>query len=131
VIADALTSVLAIVALLAGKFMGANWLDPAMGIVGAILVAKWSFSLIRGTSSVLLDKQADDHRLTSIRDSIEQLSTDRITDLHVWSIGIGIYASEITIVSDNPKTPLEYKSLIPTDQAIAHINVEVHINPDQ
>ncbi len=131
VIADALTSVLAIVALLAGKFMGANWLDPAMGIVGAVLVAKWSYSLIRETSSVLLDKQADDHRLTRIRDSIERHSTDRITDLHVWSIGIGIYAAEIAIISKNPKTPLEYKSLIPTDLAIAHIVVEVHINPDQ
>lgn len=131
VIADALTSVLAIVALLAGKFMGANWLDPAMGIVGAVLVAKWSYSLIRETSGVLLDKQADDHRLTRIRESIEWHSTDRITDLHVWSIGIGIYAAEIAIISDNPKTPWDYKSLFPADLGITHINVEVHINPDQ
>jgi len=125
VLADALTSLLAIVALLAGKYMGAGWLDPAMGIVGAILVVRWSWSLIRDTGRVLLDHQAEDHHLAVLRESIEGNSTDRITDLHVWSIGHGIFAAEIAIVSDEPKTPDFYKSRIPPQLDIAHVTVEI------
>jgi cation diffusion facilitator family transporter len=126
VVADALTSVLAIVALLAGKYLGANWLDPAMGIFGAVLVARWSYGLICQTSGVLLDRQADAHLSTKVRESIEQQGTNRVTDLHLWSIGIGIYAAEIAILSDNPKSPEHYKSLIPSDLAITHVTVEIH-----
>ncbi len=125
VLADALTSLLAIMALLAGKYMGASWLDPAMGIVGAVLVARWSYGLIRDTGRVLLDHQADDDHLALLRASIELNSTDRITDLHVWSIGHGIFAAEIAIVSDEPKTPHYYKSLIPAQLDIVHATVEV------
>ena len=78
VLADALTSILAIVALLAGKFWGANWLDPAMGIVGAVLVASWSIGLIRQSSRVLLDWQADKNIVKALQDSIEQGTTDRV-----------------------------------------------------
>jgi cation diffusion facilitator family transporter len=126
VLADALTSLLAIVALLAGKYMGAGWLDPAMGIVGAVLVARWSFSLIRDTARVLLDHQAEDHHLAVLRDSIERNSTDRITDLHLWCIGHGIFAAEIALVSDEPKPPDYYKSLIPAQLDIVHTTVQVH-----
>jgi len=130
VLADALTSLLAIAALVAGKYFGAIWLDPAMGIVGAILVARWSFGLIRESSRVLLDSQADESRVVVLRKSIEEQSGDRVTDLHVWSIGHGIFAAEIAVVSNDPKAPEYYKSLIPPDLAITHATVEIHRNPD-
>ena len=126
VVADALTSVLAIVALLAAKFYGANWLDPFMGIVGAALVARWSYGLIRESARVLLDRQADDDTVAAIRDSLESDSGDRITDLHCWSIGPGIFAADIAIVSDNPKTPDDYRSRIPAKLGVVHVTLEVH-----
>jgi cation diffusion facilitator family transporter len=126
VLADALTSILAIAALLSGKYFGANWLDPVMGIVGAALVARWSYGLIRDSSRVLLDRQVDDDDVTALRQSIEGESSDRITDLHLWSIGHGIHAAEIALVSHNPQTPTHYKSLIPANVRVAHVTVEVH-----
>lgn len=125
VLADALTSVLAIVALLAGKYFGAGWLDPAMGIVGAALVARWSIGLIRESSRVLLDQQADDGHVNALRKSIENASSDRITDLHLWCIGHEIYAAEIAIASDNPKPSDHYRQLIPTQLNVVHATVEV------
>jgi cation diffusion facilitator family transporter len=126
VLADALTSLLAIFALLAGKFMGLNWMDPAMGIVGAILVARWSFGLIRDTSGILLDHQAPSVMLEQTRDAIEGVDDNRIADLHIWSIGPGIYSATLAVVSDAPKQPEYYKSLIPEDLGIVHTIVEVH-----
>lgn len=126
VLADALTSILAIVALLAGKYMGASWLDPVMGIVGAALVTRWSYGLIRETGKVLLDNQADEHHLDDLRVAIEGDTSDRVTDLHVWSIGHGIFAAEIAVVSDAPQSPEHYKALIPASLKIAHATVEVH-----
>jgi cation diffusion facilitator family transporter len=126
VLADAVTSLLAIVALLSGKYMGAGWLDPVMGIVGAALVARWSYGLIRETAGVLLDNQVKKDHLVALRESIEAHSSDRVTDLHVWSIGHGIFAAEIAVVSDDPKQPDHYKSLIPSKLKIVHTTVEVH-----
>ena len=125
VLADALTSVLAIVALLAAKYYGANWLDPFMGIVGAALVSRWSYGLIRDSARVLLDRQADEKTIAAIRDSLERDSGDRITDLHCWSIGPGIYAADLAIVSDNPQSPADYRSLIPPKLGIVHATIEV------
>ena len=126
VLADALTSLLAIVALLAGKYIGASWLDPVIGIVGAVLVTRWSYGLLRETGKVLLDNQADAHRLDGLRKAIEGDSLDRVTDLHLWSIGHEIFAAEIAIVSDAPQAPEYYKSLIPRALGVAHVTVEVH-----
>jgi cation diffusion facilitator family transporter len=130
VLADALTSVLAIVALLAAKFYGLNWLDPFMGIVGAALVARWSYGLIRDSARVLLDRQADDEMLAAIRESLERDSGDRVTDLHCWNIGPGIYAADLAIVSDDPKSPQDYRSRIPHELGIVHATVEIHRCPD-
>lgn len=126
VLADALTSVLAIVALLAGKLWGANWLDPAMGIVGAVLVTSWSIGLIRQSSRVLLDWQADTDTVTELQAAIENNTTDRVTDLHLWSIGHGIFSAQMTIVSDKPESPSHYKLLIPSNLKVVHITVEVN-----
>lgn len=126
VLADALTSLLAIAALLAGKYLGAFWMDPVMGLVGAALVARWSFGLIRDTARVLLDRQVDAGQLDALRNAIEGESTDRVTDLHLWMIGHGIFAAELAIVSDTPQSPAHYKSLIPPSLNIVHATVEVH-----
>ena len=126
VLADALTSLLAIVALLAAKFYGANWLDPFMGLVGAALVARWSYGLIRDSAKVLLDRQASETMLSAIRDSLEGDTGDRVTDLHCWSIGHGIYAADVAIVSNYPKSPDEYRSRIPAGLGIVHATIEVH-----
>ena len=130
VLADALTSLLAIIALLAAKFYGANWLDPFMGIVGAALVSRWSYGLIRESARVLLDRQADDEVVTAIRESLETGSDDRVTDLHCWRIGPGIYAADLVIVSDDPKSPDDYRSRIPARLGIVHATVEIHRCPD-
>ncbi len=125
-IADALTSVLAIVALLAGKYFGADWLDPVIGIMGAILVARWSYGLIRDTAGVLLDRQADNSLAEQLRQSIEEDSTARVTDLHYWTIGHDIYAAELVIVSSDPAAPGHYRSLVPDHLNVVHITIEVH-----
>lgn len=126
VLADSLTSILAIGALLMGKYVGAVWTDPAMGLVGAVLVARWSWSLLRSTSHVLLDKQAPEALRHAVRKAIEARGGDRIADLHVWRIGPDIYAAEIALVSDDPQPPNHYKELIPKALRIAHVTVEVH-----
>jgi cation diffusion facilitator family transporter len=130
VLADALTSLLAIVALLAAKFYQLNWLDPFMGIVGAVLVARWSFGLIRDSSRVLLDRQADANRIQALRRSLETKPGDCVTDLHCWSIGPGIFAAELALVSDEPMAPGHYRTLIPPELGIVHATIEVHRCPD-
>lgn len=129
VLADALTSVLAIVALLAAKYTQANWLDPMIGILGALLVARWSYGLLKESGRVLLDRQADRTVTEPLRQAIEGTSDDRVSDLHVWSIGHRIFAAEIRIVSDSPETPDHYRSLIPAHLNIVHASVEVHRCP--
>lgn len=126
VMADALTSVLAIFALLAAKYFGFIWMDPAMGIVGGILVARWSYSLLGSTSAVLLDRQASKHLQTQIRQLIEVDQDTQITDLHVWSIGPKIYSAQITVVGNNPLPPNEYKALIPKSLGLVHVSIEIH-----
>lgn len=124
VLADALTSVLAIVALAAGKFWNATWLDPAMGILGALLIANWSRGLLRQTSQVLLDWQAP----AAMRDRLcRALEADgsRVADLHVWAIGPGIYAAAVTVLSPGPTVPDRYHARVPADLGIVHMNVEV------
>lgn len=130
VLADALTSLLAIVALLAGKFLGAGWLDPIMGIVGAALITRWSYGLICDTARVLLDSQAGRKHIEELRASIEGTTTDRVTDLHVWSVGHNIYAAEVVLVSDEPQPPAHYKARMRTALNIVHAAVEVHRCPD-
>ena len=124
-----IAGLLAIVALLPGKYFVAEWVDPAMGIVGAILVARWSYGLIRDSSQVLLDRQMDGTLDTSLRQAIENSLSDRVCDLHVWSIGHGIYAAEIALITDEPRSPNYYKSLIPAQLNIVHATVEVHQCP--
>jgi cation diffusion facilitator family transporter len=126
VLADALTSVLAILALTAGKFLGFVWMDPLMGIVGAVLVSRWSWGLLKDTSSILLDKQASPELQKTIKEAIEGKDGNRITDLHLWSIGPDMYTVAISIVTNKPKPPEHYKSLLPNEIGLVHSTVEVH-----
>ena len=127
VLADTLTSLLAIVALLAAKYYGWIWMDPLMGIVGAVLITKWSMGLLKQTSAVLLDRQAPDHLIESVITRIKSLPCKvEIIDLHVWSIGPNIYSAEITIVTDNENSISMFKSEMHTLTEIVHSTVEVH-----
>jgi cation diffusion facilitator family transporter len=126
VMADALTSVLAIVALLAAKYLGLIWMDPAMGIVGAVLVSRWSLGLLHTTSGVLLDREGPESVRKRIRESIQEDKDSQVADLHLWSIGPNMYTAIITIVGHEPATPDEYKARIPKNLGLAHISIEVH-----
>lgn len=126
VLADALTSLLAIFALLGAKYLGLIWADPAMGILGAILVARWSIGLLRTTSRVLLDREAADDIRDSIRNAIENQTDNHVADLHVWSVGPGIYSAIISVVTQYPCPPDHYKVMIPKDIGVAHVVIEVH-----
>jgi cation diffusion facilitator family transporter len=126
VLADALTSVLAIVALLAAKYFGYTWMDPLMGIVGAVLVARWSIGLLRETSAVLLDRSASQSVRDEIRASVEAVDGNRVTDLHVWCIGLNLYTLVAVVVTPSPRPPQHYKSLLPTDLGVVHATIEVH-----
>jgi cation diffusion facilitator family transporter len=125
VIADALTSVLAIGALLAGKFLGYVWLDPLMGIVGGLLIARWSWGLLRDTAHILLDSSRDTDTLASIRASIEGDADNRVSDLHVWQVGPRKYAAIISLVTHDPRPPEYYKELLAGHTELAHLTVEV------
>ncbi|MFH1020606.1 MAG: CDF family Co(II)/Ni(II) efflux transporter DmeF, partial [Pseudomonadota bacterium] len=87
VLADALTSVLAIGALLFGKYLGWNWLDPLMGIVGALVISRWAYALVRETGSILLDGSLSAKELAAIKEKIEGTLDTRIADMHVWKVG--------------------------------------------
>jgi cation diffusion facilitator family transporter len=126
VLADALTSVLAIFALLGAKYFGLQWMDPLMGIVGSILVARWSLGLLKTTSVVLLDKTAPEPVCGAIRAGIEQSGDNRICDLHVWSVGPGMYSALVSVVTHEPRPPEHYKHLIPSGLGLVHVAVEVH-----
>ncbi len=126
VLADALTSVLAIFALLIGKYLGAIWMDPLMGIVGAILVARWSFGLLKSTTGILLDEQADDSMIETVRSSIERDAECRVVDLHIWVVAPGIHSAIVSIVSPTPREPLYYKEILHQKLRLKHLTIEVH-----
>ena len=125
VLADAVTSVLAIVALLSARYLGARWADPAVGIVGAVLVSRWSVGLLRVSSGVLLDRQAPGELCRSVVGSLEMDGDSRVADLHVWAIGAGVYAAVATVVARRPATPEQYKARIPNNLGLAHVSIEV------
>ncbi len=126
VLADAFTSVLAIAALGAGRAFGWTWLDALAGLLGAVVIVRWSVGLVRDSAAVLLDRSAPEPVCARIREAIEQGSPDRVADLHVWRVAPDGYAAVIAIVSDAPRTPDAYRALLPADLALHHVNVEIH-----
>ena len=125
VIADALTSVLAIAALTLGSLYGWLWLDPLMGIVGAVIIAQWSWGLLKSSGAVLLDVLPEGETLPDeIREVIES-DGDRITDLHVWQVGPGHHAAIVAVLTPQPRDTAFYKERLSILDELSHVTVEV------
>jgi cation diffusion facilitator family transporter len=130
VLADAATSVLAILALLGGKYLGANWLDPVMGIVGAGLVSVWAYGLLRDSGRVLLDAELNVPVAQEIREVIEQGPIRaEICDLHVWRVGKGKFACIVGLVTAEGAQPEDFKNQLRIHEELVHITVEVNRQP--
>ena len=131
VLADALTSVFAIAALLAGMFWGWVWLDPVMGLAGAAVIARWSYGLLRETGHILLDGAVDESTQAAIRRAIEGEADNMIADLHVWHVGPRHYAVSVSVVTHQTRTPEHYKRLLEDIPRLAHVVVEVNPCPGE
>ncbi|CAN7486893.1 cation transporter [Variovorax sp. LjRoot130] len=127
VIADAATSVLAIAALIGGKFWGAGWLDPVMGIAGVGLVAVWAYGLLRDSSKVLLDAEMNAPVVAEIREVIEASPVKaRISELHVWRVGKGKYACIVSLVTSPDAGPEYFKQRLRIHEELVHITIEIN-----
>jgi cation diffusion facilitator family transporter len=131
VLADALTSVLAIIALLLGKYLGWNWLDPIMGIIGALVITRWAWSLLKDTGPILLDASIDRAYALAIVERIEADRDNRVADIHVWRVGPADYAAIISIVTHHPEKTEYYKELLRNFKEISHLTIEVHVCTDE
>jgi cation diffusion facilitator family transporter len=126
VLADALTSVTAVVALLAGKFFGWSFLDPVMGIVGSGVVAVWAYGLVRDTGGILLDRTPETSDLAvEISRAVESDGDSRISDLHIWQVAAGRYAAIVSVVAREPKACSAYRDLFREHEELVHVTVEV------
>jgi cation diffusion facilitator family transporter len=126
VIADAVTSILAISALIAGKFLGWAWMDPVMGVVGSAVVAQWSYGLLRDTSVILLDRTPPTDLCDEIRKAVEAEAGTSVVDLHVWQVAVGQFSAIVSIVAREPKSPEYYRRLFQVHEELRHVTVEVH-----
>ena len=125
VLADTLTSLLAIVALLVGKYVGLIWMDPLMGIVGAIVILRWSYGLIKDSSNILLDKSVKKSTLEQISKALSKKNTV-INDIHIWTIATAHQAAILKVTSAQPLNSDEYegilKEILPQ---LSHISIEI------
>jgi cation diffusion facilitator family transporter len=128
VLADAATSILAILALVVAMYSQWVWTDPAVGIVGSLVIASWAYGLIKTSGAVLLDVTADENLERVIRDRLETKG-DKVTDLHLWQVGPGHRAAVVSIVSDNPLPPAIYKKRLGGLRGLSHVTVEVEVCP--
>jgi cation diffusion facilitator family transporter len=127
VVADAFTSVLAIVALVGGWLYGWSWLDPVMGIVGAVMVALWAKNLIVETAKVLLDREMDHPVVQEIKEAVESDGQTRVTDLHVWRVGKKVYSCALTAVTkDGQLTANTVRERLAVHEEIIHSTIELH-----
>ncbi len=125
VIADAFTSILAIAALLGGRFYGWVWLDPVMGIVGAAVIAHWSIGLLRSSGAVLLDTVPDEALAKRIGERLAAEGAE-VADLHLWQVGPGHRSAIVSIVTGEPRPPAAYKALLADLPTLSHVTVEVN-----
>lgn len=130
VLADALTSVTAIIALLTGRFFGWLWMDPLMGIVGALVIGAWSYGLLRDTSRVLLDGDVDEDSIALVREALEADGDSVVTDLHVWRVGPATLSAAISIVTPQPRPAEHYKTVAARALHLEHVTIEVNPCPD-
>jgi cation diffusion facilitator family transporter len=125
VLADAFTTVLAIVALTSGKFFGWSWLDPVVGLVGSGVVFSWAYGLLRDTSGILLDRTPVTSDLPEkIRKAVESDGDSIVTDLHVWQVGTGKFAAIVSIVAHEPKSGEAYRELLREHEELVHVTIE-------
>lgn len=125
VLADTLTSVFAIVALVAGKYLGWIWMDALVGIIGAIVISRWVYNLLKESSAILLDKCSSHDLNRQIQTAVESNGSDRLVDLHVWKLSSKHTAAIISILTQEPKDPFYYKGLLKSLD-LSHITVEVY-----
>jgi cation diffusion facilitator family transporter len=127
VLADAATSVLAIIALFGGKLWGASWLDPVMGLVGAGLVSVWAYGLLRDTGRVLLDAEMNAPVVAEIREVIDASPVKaKLSDLHVWRVGKGKYACILSLATDNEVSPEYFKQQLSIHEELVHVSIEIN-----
>jgi cation diffusion facilitator family transporter len=130
VVADAFTSVLAIVALAGGWWFGWSWLDPVMGIVGAVMVAWWAKGLLLETGKVLLDREMDHPVVAEIKEVVASDAQSQVADLHVWRVGQKVYACAVTVVTrDRALTPALVRERLAVHEEIIHSTIEIHQRP--
>ncbi len=127
VLADALTSLLAIIALVSGKYFGWDWLDPIMGIVGAVIITRWSYGLLKQTGPILLDGSIEATYQAAVKDTIEKDSDNLISDIHIWKVGANHYAAIISLITLYPKSTEYYKVLLNDFHKLSHITIEVNV----
>lgn len=125
VLADALTSVLTIIALIFGKMFGWWALDPTMGVVGSLVITRWAWGLLRETGAILLDASVDGEVRDRIRRTIEDKADNRIADLHIWKVGPHQLSAIITLVTDCPHPAQGYRKLLAGFEELKHITIEV------
>jgi len=130
VLADAATSVTAIAALLAARYLNAPWLDPMMGCGGSVLVISWSAGLLRKSSGVLLDHDGPSEIRKSIETSFAGLNV-HVVDWHLWALAPGRFAAILSLVSDDPRTAAFYKAHLPPLPQLVHFTIEVNAKSDQ
>ena len=126
VLADALTSVLAIIALFAGKFLGWVWMDALMGLVGAGVITKWAYGLLKDTSFLLLDGSVNKKVQLEVIAAIEENADNRVTDFHIWHLTPDRLAATISLVTHYPQAPEHYKKLLTHIPSLSHVLVEVN-----
>ena len=129
VMADALTSVFAIAALSAAVWLGWTWLDPLVGVLGAVVIAVWAWGLMRQSAAVLLDREMDHPLTQEVREAIESDGDAKVADLHVWRVGREAFAAEVCIVADAPLAPSIYRERLKVHDELVHVSIEVNRCP--
>jgi cation diffusion facilitator family transporter len=126
VLADAFTSLLAIFALLAGKYWGLNWVDALMGIVGSVIITRWAIGLIKQTGPILLDASIEPQYQQQIITTLEMQGENKVSDIHIWKVSADNYAAMISLVTLNSKPVEHYKQLLDKFDKIDHLTIEVN-----
>ena len=131
VLADALTSVLAIAALAAALWLGWWWLDPLVGVLGAVVIGVWAVGLMRESAAVLLDREMDNPLTQQIRSTLESDGDAKVADLHVWRVGRDKFAAIACVVADAPLAPADYRARLSSMEQLAHLSLEVNRCPSK
>ena len=119
----------AIAALLGAVWFGWTWLDPVVGMAGAVVIGVWAVGLLRQSAVVLLDREMDHPVAAEIREAIESDGDARVTDLHVWRVGRAQFAAIVSLVADAPLAPADYRARLAVHEELVHVSVEINRCP--